>query len=170
MYICKRGPALTSDLLKFPFTTKGSTWNVMVFCFPNDLTCWEHKRWRTWWALGWVFGSLLNGVNWTEPEVPVTTAQAETQPLLDGRLSQRQTGLGVIPRNSSPSSLTSIWKSLPSHLRDKGAHTQGTGWEDLEIQLPFKCHKAYWICGFSCVYMDNNISTCRTMLILWKDT
>lgn len=37
----------------------------------------------------------------------MTTAQAETA-LLDGRLSQGQAGLGVIPRNSSPSSLTSI--------------------------------------------------------------
>ena len=76
-----------------------------------------------------------------ELEAPVTTVQAETRPLFDGRLSQRQAGLGVIPRNSSPSSLTSIWKSLLSHLKHKGAHTQRV--LDLEIQPPFKCHKAH---------------------------
>ena len=57
----------------------------------------------------------------------MTAAQAETQPRLDGTISQRQAGLGVIPGNSFPSPLTSIWKLLISHLKEKRAHTQGTG-------------------------------------------
>lgn len=78
-------------------------------------------------ALAQSLAHSSTGANGTEPEVLLTTARAEAQPLLDSRLSQRQAGLGGIPSNSSPSSLTSIWKSLPSHLKDKGAHTQGTG-------------------------------------------
>lgn len=78
-----------------------------------------------------------------ELEAPVTTALSEPQPLLEGRISQRQAGLGVSPGNAFPSSLTSIWKSLLSHCQDKGAHTQGPRLQDVEIQPPFKCHKAH---------------------------
>lgn len=41
----------------------------------------------------------------------MTTTQSETQPLLDGRISQRQAGLGIIPGNEFQSSSTLIWKS-----------------------------------------------------------
>lgn len=106
---------------------------------------WLTEKLEQWWTNKALAHSWEN--KWARAGSPWPQPEAETQPLPDGRISQRQAGLGAIPRNAFPSSLTS--KSL---MWDKGAHTRGNGLQDLKIWPQFKCHRTCWLCSFHLVW------------------
>ena len=66
-----------------------------------------------------------------ELEAPVTTVQAETRPLFDGRLSQRQAGFGGDPKKFISKFFDLNLEITPvSSQTQRSPHTEGTGFRN----------------------------------------